>query len=214
MFMLYSPQAVNHHGRKDIKKAEEKAKAKEIAEKFKMKICIGLKAEENLVTSSESWAITLSFSTVEVFLKATNMIIISCQFNRSKNEIRLNTGSGYQKDQSSFLGHPLDYSQYLGNGPQHNNATQFVLEHSFCGRKAEGEVDYKPVGCGFLKIIRHPNKVLEDHRVYGEKMKFTPPPTPPEYRPLKSLGLSIASVGTIGKMRSRVRSFEIWENKP
>jgi len=78
----------------------------------------------------ERWGVALSVSTsTETNIAPNEMANVLCQFNRTRDGVRLNTPVQLQGDESGLLDTSLDYDSYLGTP----DPALFTLEHTFCG---------------------------------------------------------------------------------
>lgn len=169
----------------------------------------------------EPWAVALIVSPGND-LRSAGAVIVTCQFNRQPpGGVRLNTPKdpqgfgGLQADKAAYLESPLDYDRYQGGYIALPGGADgvvpppiFTLEHSFCGWSF-AQNGHTP-GCGGLSIRRtwRPD-VPQDHRVYSNNA-LTHAAVPATR--IGALGVTLATQNGVGRMRVRLRSFELWFN--
>jgi hypothetical protein len=161
----------------------------------------------------EPWAIALNVKRARSPDEslAEPFAAVTCQFNRNTagrdgsggwDGVRLNTPNAEQGDQAPALDGGPDYDRYVRRfgirGYSFRWATQFALEHSFCG---VGRV----AGFGTLTI-----GTKRDTRAYSSTALAPASPTAVGSRPtLGALGVSLATTRGVGTMSVRLRRFSV-----
>ncbi len=144
-------------------------------------------------TDPEPWAVALNIKLgglPDVYQEP--MMTVTCQFNRDRNGVRLNTPGSLQRDDAKVMLTPLDYG--------HFGAKRFVLEHTYCGFNID-TIGHS-AGSGALSIAG----LDPDQRVFSNNKLSVG-------QWIGALGISIATIDGIGRLSVHLRKFsvEIWE---
>ena len=171
-------------------------------------------------TPEPHWAVGLSL-TPGGDLSGRTFLIVTCQFRREHNGIRLATPSAVQKDVPALLESPLDYRYYHdgidvdpSGAEVHPGPPRFTLEHYFSSWNAD--TIKHTVGSGSLRIAHRHKPESVDHRVYSST-SLTPaanpatPNTPPI--PVGALGVLLGTGGGSALLSVRLRSFSLSFNE-
>ena len=126
----------------------------------------------------------------------------TCQFNAAVNGVRLNTPDNAQKDPSTPLESPLDYSKFW---PGSANSV-FTLEHTFCGVRSAAPpagIGYS-VGSGALEIGQNNDQRVFSNEAFSAAGAQTW---------IDALGIGLATVTGVGQIMIRLRNFSvsIWQ---
>jgi hypothetical protein len=144
-------------------------------------------------TAPEPWAVALNIKLgglPDVYQEP--MVTVTCQFNRDRDGVRLNTPGSLQRDDAKVMLRPLDYGQY--------SAKRFVLEHAYGGFNI-GTIGHS-AGSGALSITG----LDPDQRVFSNTGLASG-------QSIGALGIALVTIDGIGRLSVHLRKFsvEIWD---
>ena len=153
----------------------------------------------NTTQAGSPWAVALGPKFGALNDTSTDKrIVVTCQFNRTANGVRLNSPGHLQGDMSIPLDSPLDYSNYWPA----NTTNLFTLEQAYCGLKsaaAPGGNGYA-VGCGALSIgNKRDQRVFSNAGFSGAGAQTW----------IDALGITLVTQMGVGQIVVRLRTFAV-----